>query len=97
MGARSLNILRARDISLSGLGVHAPHGFEHRDLENELELLITLPGQQSFLARGRVRHRNQDSTPGFFGVEFTELDPEHRNALRSFIRHLAEEYPETES
>lgn len=89
MGSESLNILRARDISLSGLGVHVPHGFRNADLANELDLVITLPGGRSFLAKGIVRHRGNDTKPNFFGVEFTALKAVHREEIRNFIRRLS--------
>jgi c-di-GMP-binding flagellar brake protein YcgR len=88
MGAQSLNILYARDISHSGLGVRVPHGLRDSDLEHEVELVITLPGVRSFLARGVVRHRDNLNAPNAFGVEFTDLKPEHRGEIRRFIRRL---------
>lgn len=91
MGDASLNILWARDISLSGLGVHVPHGFRDSDLESELDLVVTLPRSRSFLARGVVRHRNNVDIPNYFGVEFTDLKPAHREEIRKFIRHLEED------
>lgn len=90
MGSESLNILRARDISPSGIGVHVPHGFSPGDLDSELDLVVTLPGSRSFLARGRVRHQNHIAIPNFFGVEFTDMKPEHRDEIRRFVRRLAE-------
>lgn len=90
MGAESLNILRARDISVSGVGVCVPHGFSSVDLDGELDLVITLPDSRSFLARGIVRHRNDDATGHFFGVEFTDLKPENRTEIRRFVQRLAD-------
>lgn len=90
MGAESLNILHARDISLSGLGVHLPHGFRDSDLDNELDLLITLPGSRSFLTRGVVRHRNNVAVPNFFGVEFRGLRSAHQQEIKRFLRRLEE-------
>lgn len=89
MGEGSLNILRARDISLSGLGVRAPHGFGAADLAGELDLVIALPGIRSFSARGTVRHRADDASGHFFGVEFTDLKPADRDRIRDFVHYLA--------
>lgn len=88
MGNESLNILRARDISPSGLGVHVPHGFRDADLASELDLVITLPGGRSFLARGIVRHRNNVAIPNYFGVEFTSIKPAHREEIHRLISRL---------
>lgn len=90
MGAQSLNILRARDISLSGLGVRVTHGFSAADLGHELDLVIALPESRSFLARGRVRHRNDDASGHFFGVEFTDVKPANRVQIREFVKRLAD-------
>lgn len=90
MGAASLNILRARDISLSGLGVRVPHGFQARDLGSEVDLVITLPGSRSFLAKGIVRHQDDATRPHYFGVEFTELKPGNHEEIRRFLGRLAE-------
>lgn len=90
MGAGSLNILRARDISLSGVGIRAPHGFSAADLETEVDLVITLPGIRSFQARGIIRHRNDDASGHFFGVELTDVKAANREAVRRFVEQLAE-------
>lgn len=90
MGDDTLNILWARDISLSGLGVQVPHGFRDADLERELDLVITLPGTRSFLARGVVRHANNVAVPNYFGVELTSLRTVHRDEVRKFIDRLKE-------
>lgn len=90
MGDASLNILRARDISLSGLGVRVPHGFSDADLNHELDLVVSLPGRRSFSARGIVRHRNNEAESNFFGVELTELKPADRDAIRAFVAELAD-------
>lgn len=93
MGTHSLNILRARDISLSGLGIHVPHGFPDADLDHELNLIVTLPDHRSFSARGIVRHRNSEAAPNFFGIEFTDIKPEDHDAVRAFIDQLADLAP----
>ena len=56
IGGNSIDILHARDISATGLGVFVPHGFEGCDLDQEVELVITLPGTRTFMARGVIRH-----------------------------------------
>lgn len=88
MGEESLNILHARDISPSGVGVHVPHGFGASDLGSELDLVVTLPGGRSFMAKGVVRHRENTEASNLFGVEFTELKPVHREEIRKFISRL---------
>jgi len=97
MGTGSLNILRARDISLSGLGVRVPHGLSDADLNRELDLVITLPGRRSFSARGVVRHRNNETLPNIFGIELTEVKPDDRDAIRAFVDALAATTPDVDT
>lgn len=87
MGAAFVDILPARDISLGGVGIQVPHRFQGCDLTPEVELLITLPGERCFLARGIVRHkRDEDGT--LFGVEFTQLGVSHRERLAAYVATL---------
>jgi len=81
----SIDILRARDISTGGVGVRVPHAFCGCDVESDVELVITLPGERPFSARGRVRHRGASDAAPFFGVEFTEIDAAHRDRIRHYV------------
>ena len=56
MGQGSLDVLLARNVSETGIGVYVPHGFAGFDLEAEVELVVTLPGCTPFLTRGAIRH-----------------------------------------
>ena len=87
MGSHSLDVLRARDISSTGIGVFVPHRFEGIDLANPVELVISLPKQRPFVTRGRIRHASErgGETP-FYGVELTQLSNEHRSRLTAYLR-----------
>ena len=86
LGRNSLDILTARDISMTGVGVYVPHRFVGCGVESEVELVITLPGQRTFVAKGRVKHQTGSADgPPFFGVEFTHLKPEHRERIRAYL------------
>lgn len=87
MGSGTLDILRARDISATGVGVYVSHRFDGCDIDCEVELVITLPRCRSFLARGVIRHVTRSGEPAeYFGVEFTQLRDEHRESLRRYVR-----------
>jgi len=73
MGQHSLDFTNAKDISITGIGVHVPHGFEACNLESDVELVITLPGKRSFSAVGALRHRSKGDEQGSFGIEFTQI------------------------
>ena len=86
MGPKSIDVLTARDIALKGVGVYLPLGFEHWQKHPNVELVITLPGQRPFLARGRVRHRTDGfDTEPFFGVEFVDLPARRREQIRRYL------------
>ncbi len=92
MGAGFLDVLRARDVSQTGLGILVPHGFEGCDLLDAVELIVTLPGSASFRAAGMLRHRTQYGSTSFFGVEFSRISHRDRLALRAYVtaRHADE-------
>jgi hypothetical protein len=85
----SLDIVHARDVSVTGLGVYVPHGFVGCDLESEVELVVTLPGERSFMARGVIRHvTTRDEPARYFGVEFRGLAERNRICLAGYVDAL---------
>ena len=92
IGGNSIDILHARDISATGPGVFVPHGFDGCDLDEEVELVITLPGTRTFMARGIIRHVTQRANPEqYFGVEFTSIDQRFRNQMLAYVQLDAED------
>lgn len=90
MGPGRLDVLNARNVSQTGIGVYVPHGFVGCDLEAEVELVITLPGERSFLAHGLIKHKTDGGKEGrHFGLVFTEIAQEHRAAIRDFVRSMS--------
>ncbi len=86
MGSRSLDIMYARDISVAGVAVYLDHGLEGYDKNEEVEILITLPRERTFLAKGIIRHVSEPDKPdGYFGVEFTDLAERHLEKIRTYI------------
>lgn len=87
MGRESLDVLHARNVSPSGLGVYVPHGFVGFDLEAEVELVITLPGVTPFLASGVIKHVTGGGEEArHFGLSITKIDRINRLALDRYIR-----------
>lgn len=91
MGAQSIDVLDARDISATGLAVYVPHRFEGCDVHSEVALIIKLPRTRSFMAKGTVVHLTADERDANFGVEFTELADQHRAEIRAYIERVAAE------
>ena len=89
MGRGRLDVLNARNVSQTGIGIYVPHAFAGCDLDEEVELVITLPRERSFLARGTIKHRTDGEGEGYhFGVEFTDIERVHRIKIRRFVRAL---------
>ena len=87
MGRDSLDVLRARNVSTTGLGVYVPHGFAGFDLAVEVELLVALPASRPFLARGVIKHMTDGgSGTHHFGLHFTQIDKLHRAALARYVK-----------
>lgn len=86
IGRASLDVLRARNVSSTGLGVFVPHGFAGIDLSQDVQLVVTLPGRRSFLARGVIRHVTESGADSrHFGLEFTEIADQHREAILQYV------------
>jgi hypothetical protein len=90
MGSGEQGVLLARNVSQTGIGVGIPHEFEGIDLEKGVDLVITLPGDRPFLARGIIKHHSQSGSTGqHFGVQFTQISGDHREKIREYVRAMA--------
>jgi len=87
VGENSLDVLKARDISVAGIGVQVDHDFNGIGLDEEIELVISLPNTKTFLAKGIIRHRNRNHQgKTHFGLEFVQITERCRELIRSYIR-----------
>ncbi len=85
MGPGFIDVLHARDVSTTGLGIFVPHGFVGCDVKQGVDLVIKLPGKPSFSASGVLRHRTTEGLRSFFGVELTRISDRAREALREYV------------
>jgi c-di-GMP-binding flagellar brake protein YcgR len=87
VGENSLDVLKARDISVQGIGVQVGHDFNGIGIEEEIELVITLPNTKTFLAKGAIRHRSRNlQGKTHFGLEFVQITERCRELIRNYIR-----------
>ncbi len=95
MGNGFLEIVDARDIGPSGIGIYVPHSFRDSDIDTEVDLILTLPRSQSFKARGIIRHsgiittgmpRSEADDKSVFGISFTLIDPHHQRHILAYIQ-----------
>ena len=85
MGDGFLDAFAARDISASGVSIVVPHRFEDCNLDDEVELILTLPSQRPFMLRGRIVHRTK-TDHSFFGVQFSDISRDHRNQISRYVK-----------
>ena len=89
MSENFLDIFEARDISTTGVGIFVPYRFEGCPLKTPVDLVMTLPNGNPFLAKGRVVHRTKTERE-FFGVEFVNLPRPATREIEGYIqRRLA--------
>ncbi len=92
VGVGFIEQLRAHDISVGGVGIIVPHDFRDCDLEQEVQMVVKLPGEKAFVARAQIRHLSQGEQS--FGVQFIALAPESLKLVQHYVAHrLAEGGP----
>lgn len=91
LGNGFIEVLKARDISVGGIGVYVPHGFAGCDINSELQILVKIPGTKPFLTQARVRNLGKNSDSAFFGVEFVNLSDWGKERVERYVsQRLAE-------
>jgi len=90
MGSALIDVLIAKDISMGGVGILAPHHFDEWDLNEKIEIIVALPGDLAdFRARGVIRQIGKRSSElGLYGVQFTEMGPKGKQDLLVYINRL---------
>jgi hypothetical protein len=86
MGQGFLDVLKARDISIGGLGIHVSHDFEGCDIDSAVELIVTLGRTKPFKTTGVIRHYSKTTGDHVFGVQFTSLSEEQHAAVEAYIQ-----------
>ncbi len=82
IGDDFLEILEVRDISAGGLGLQAGHQLALRDIDAEVEVIVSLPRERPFSARGIIRHISNGKQ---FGIEFTQLPEPARSRVERYV------------
>jgi hypothetical protein len=93
MSQSFLDIFDARDISVTGIGIFVPYRFEGCYLKSPVDLVISLPAAEPFLAKGRIVHRTK-SNREFFGVEFVDLPVLHAVKIMHYVEDRLAKKPD---
>lgn len=83
IGEDFMDVLRVRDISAGGLGVVVGHGFKGCNLDAQIDIVLSLPKQKPFMARGLIRHLSDDGKR--FGVQFTSIPDDARTRIEKYV------------
>jgi len=90
IGDGFIDILTAKDIGPGGVGIYVAHGFQGLNIVCDVEVIISIPREKSFKARGVIKHKrrlsNHDSEQqDFFGILFTQIYNKHRQLLERYV------------
>ncbi len=91
LGNGFIEVLKARDISVGGIGVYVPQKFAGCDINSDLQILVKLPGAKPFMTQARVRNLAKSGDSAFFGVEFINLSQWGMDRVSAYVtQRLAE-------
>ena len=90
-GENFIEILTAVSISQEGIGIRVPHGFKGCEINNQVELVLSLPYpiNQSIVIFGEIRY----VANLMFGVIFTKMSSENNKIIRKYIKHRIKNEP----
>jgi hypothetical protein len=71
-----------RDISGGGIGVVATDVFAVFTVDTQIEVVVKLPREGAFVARGVIRHISHQ---GMLGIEFTQLAELDRLRVEQYV------------
>jgi CheY-like chemotaxis protein len=82
LGETFLEILKVQNMSITGLAITAPHGLDGNSINKDISIIVSIPKERPFKAKGTIKHVGGDS----FGVEFKEVKPEDIDIIKSYIK-----------
>lgn len=87
MGKDFIDTFQVVDISVGGVGVRVPHHFDGCGINEEVEVVLSLPGGRPMQTRGTIRHLREEPGGSLFGLQFSALSASHRGAIEKFVEH----------
>jgi len=90
-GKDFLETFQVVDISVGDVGVRVPHSFDGHEINEEVEVVLSLPGEAPLRTRGTIRNVRKEPGGSVFGVQFSQLSAGHRGALETFVEHRLSE------
>ena len=92
IGFEFMDILHARNICALGIGIWVPHQFKGCKIDEEVQIVVTLPDMEPFLCRGMIRHKSSSDEKAFFGIQFTGISKLHHAWIKNYVQsRLSEE------
>ncbi len=90
-GENFIEMLTAVSLSQEGVGIRVPHGFKGCEINNEVELVLSLPYpiNQSILIFGKIKYINSLK----FGISFNKMSSESKKIIREYIQYRIKDEP----
>lgn len=89
IGEGFLEILSAKDIGPGGIGIYVAHGFQWLNIVREVEVILSIPNEDSFKTRGVIKYKrqfhNHNDPREFYGILFTQIAIQHRSLLEKYV------------
>jgi len=84
-GVNFIEMIKANDISLGGIGIVVPHEFQGCTIDRMVYLVVTLPKplKKSFKTKGLIKHVIDKR----FGVQFVGISETNQKLLRQYITY----------
>ena len=84
VGKNYVDIVKARDISFSGIAVSVPHFIIDCKIGEIVDCIISLPHKREIKAKGKIKQVGEKSN-FYFGIEFTKMDKQSETYLKDFL------------
>lgn len=85
IGQNFIDVFPVVDVSVGGVGVRVPHRFDGCEINEEVDLVLSLPGLRPIQMRGTIRHVRDEPGGSLFGLQFSNLGPSQRAAVQKFV------------
>lgn len=90
-GEDFIEVLKAVDISVGGMGVNVSHMFEGCRIDKTVSVIVTLPvsGGRGFQVNGMIKHVKEQ----MFGIQFVDLSGANRKQIKKYIASRLSDAP----
>jgi CheY-like chemotaxis protein len=85
IGDNFVEIVQVTDIGENGAGIFVPHSFSGIDISRPINAIVTLPGQNSFKAKGNIKEGKDNR---HFNFEFNNLSSQAKKQIEQYGKSM---------